>query len=594
MICSAAPDEESQAESPLCKRCREFCLHTTAHGYGHLTKGSIVSRICWAAILVLATIIAIFHIWALSAKYMAYEYHETISTRPNILPTFPDVTVCDTVRLSNYAWSKFEGTGDIFKQLYITDMALDLQKKNNSKIYPEKILNFLMDGIISSEFIFANIPSKYRNLIGTQFENFVVHCRFGEHDCGIENFETIISTRYLSCFTFKAKTIVTSGLLGAQQGLSLVLRGEIPLIRRYRVFQNTENTRSIHMRIHPRNTMPFLTSTGGDIIPGMSTAIELSQRDFTRLESPYTNCLPETNITDQSKEYLMEPNFCLFQCAMEKIRNRCNCISTQIGALASNPEEHCLYLDPNNIDVSRAMCEMGILLGNGMEKEMPDCKRCAWNCRETKYDFKMSQALWPEDSVVGDFVEKYILVLPIDNPVRQYYHLLIDALDVNATAKFQHYRNREKVKNWKMVARGQKSIDDIYKNLIFGLNITNITMDDVFNNMSLPLFIPESLLDCKSIEELQKKWVQESFYRLNVYFSEPFVTVHEQVASYCLEDFWSGIGGTIGLWTGASALTLLEVFAFITRLIFRKPGKYEVSQTESITLPHPTGQKGKE
>ena len=223
MICSAAPDEESQAESRLCKRCREFCLHTTAHGYGHLTKGSIISRICWAMTLVVATNIAIFHIWALTAKYMAYEYHEMISTRLNILPTFPDVMVCDTVQLSNYAWSKFEGTGDIFKQLYIIEKALDLQRKNNSKIYPEKILNFLMDGIISSEFIFTNILSKYRNLIGTQFENFVVHCRYEKCDCGIENFETIINTKYLSCFTFKAKTIVTSELLGAQQGLSLVL-----------------------------------------------------------------------------------------------------------------------------------------------------------------------------------------------------------------------------------------------------------------------------------------------------------------------------------------------------------------------------------
>ena len=132
----------------------------------------------------------------------------------------------------------------------------------------------------------------------------------------------------------------------------------------------------------------------------------------------------------------------------------------------------------------------------------------------------------------------------------------------------------------------------IYKNLIFSLNIMNLTMDKVFNNMSLPLFIPESLLNGKSIEELQRKWVQESFYRVNIYFSEPFVMIHEQVASYCLEDFWSGIGGMIGLWTRASAMTLLEVSTFITRLIFQKPVKYDVSQ--SITLPHPMGQKGKE
>ena len=65
--------------------------------------------------------------------------------------------------------------------------------------------------------------------------------------------------------------------------------------------------------------------------------------------------------------------------------------------------------------------------------------------------------------------------------------------------------------------------------------------DDIWKHDSL--HIPNCLLESQSLVELQRTWVSKSFYRLNVYFSEPFVMVYEQVPSFQLYDFWSGIGG---------------------------------------------------
>ena len=98
--------------------------------------------------------------------------------------------------------------------------------------------------------------------------------------------------------------------------------------------------------------------------------------------------------------------------------------------------------------------------------------------------------------------------------------------------------------------------------------------DDILNqylsNHTLVPFIPYSLLQPKDLYDLQKKWMEESFYRLNIFFSEPFVTVQKQVPSFKFQDYWSGIGGVLGIWAGASVLTMLELCSFLGRLVITK------------------------
>ena len=157
--------------------------------------------------------------------------------------------------------------------------------------------------------------------------------------------------------------------------------------------------------------MPFLSSNGLHIIPGMSTSIELNQKEFQRLETPYSDCHPDTLVKMNSKKYLMEPAYCFKQCLADAMLKRCGCVSTLLGDVSEDHKEHCFYVNtsnPSNLNVSQRLCELQILV-QWERNETVECKRCVWNCRETKYDIKVYQAEWPRAAAVKDFIDKYVI-----------------------------------------------------------------------------------------------------------------------------------------------------------------------------------------
>ncbi len=83
------------------------------------------------------------------------------------------------------------------------------------------------------------------------------------------------------------------------------------------------------------------------------------------------------------------------------------------------------------------------------------------------------------------------------------------------------------------------------------------------SNFQLVPTVHSALLNLSNLGAAQHKWVKDSFYRLNVYWSEASIEVHRQVLSYSLADLLSGTGGVLGLWTGISIITLVEFMAFI-------------------------------
>ena len=539
---------------PISSALIEFCSSTSAHGYAYLAKGATYKRVFWGFLLIIAFGVAIGHLYAMTSKYLEYDYYDVISVRPDITRRFPEVTTCDTAGISDFAASRHEGTRNLIKHSYIIRQYLKAHRINLTGEYT--VTDMSTD--IRPEYAFANMPANKRSLIGTVFDSLVVSCRFAEQKCSAENFELHANPKYVNCFTFKPKTLnarYDNHLPGPEFGLSLILRGEPTLVTTYYGSVNTLNTNSIHLGIHPPNTMPFLSSNGLHIIPGMSTSIELDQKEFQRLETPYSDCHLDTFIKMNSKKYLMEPAYCFRKCLAHAMYERCRCVSTLIGGVSEDHKEHCMYVDtsnPLNLNVSKLMCELQTLL-QWERNETVDCKRCVWNCRETKYGIKVSQAEWPRAAAVKDFIDKYVISKPKDNPVRQYYDHLIEHLGLNHSENIVKFANRK---------RAGVTLRDIIVKLGAG-------EEPPVSNMSLSPHVPESLLKSDTLGELHQRWVKESFYRLNIYFSEPFVICHKQVPSFGFEDFFSGVGGVLGLWAGASVLTLLELFSFCGHLFIK-------------------------
>ena len=76
-------------------------------------------------------------------------------------------------------------------------------------------------------------------------------------------------------------------------------------------------------------------------------------------------------------------------------------------------------------------------------------------------------------------------------------------------------------------------------------------------NITLPLDV--ALTKPDTLEDALVNWVDNSFYRLNVYFQRGTVEKHKQVPATGMVDLLSSMGGVLGLWIGSSVLSVIEL-----------------------------------
>ena len=108
--------DEDQKPAPTFK---EFCTYYSGHGYRHLTEGSTEGKVFWGIVLIIGTIFFIGHVYVLTREYLQYEYHEVITMKSDVELTFPDVTICDSIVVSDFALMKYES--NIFLRYFSTD-----------------------------------------------------------------------------------------------------------------------------------------------------------------------------------------------------------------------------------------------------------------------------------------------------------------------------------------------------------------------------------------------------------------------------------------------------------------------------------------
>ena len=532
---------------------KEFCASVSAHGCCHMVKGTAFSRVIWTIVVVAGFCCAVLHLFSITTLYLKYEHYEVVTVKPDVERIFPDVTVCDSVGVSEYAVLKSQELRRTLPYIYSTAEMLRKKKILN---YTKEDAGGFWQGLPS---VLASMPKEQLTLLGSRFDSLIVDCKINEQKCDRENFDLHVNPGYINCYTFKAKSVRNNhnSFHGPELGLSLILRGETSLNGHYHEFSKTGNIKGIHVDVHPVNTMPFAYERLIDIPPGTSTSFAIRQKMYSRLGAPYSDCERVRNVTIWSKEYLMEPTVCLYQCANDIMRERCNCTSTALG-MDGDSGDYCIRVElggKSNVDASKALCESEVinLLKNNVRKF---CKICPWNCEETKYDVKIYQTPWPLPATVDDFITKFVLTKDKENPVRQYYEHLLDTFSRNITEGVN--RNNDE----------QKTLIDMENQFKLRFKDLNETTDWAdWEKVTLSPHIPDSLRKSNSVVELQRNWVQESFYRLNVYFSEPYVTMHSQVAVFSFGDFLSGVGGVMGIWAGASILTLLEILSFLGGLV---------------------------
>ena len=418
-----------------------------------------------------------------------------------------------------------------------------------------------------SQLFYSNLPRKQRKLLGPRFDGLVVHCTFRGAPCGEGDFRHFLHPTLINCYTFDPKktleTLQSNDLLiGPQNGLSLILRSEPNPNVWYEVRDKTANSDSIRVAIHPHGTVPFVMNKGVNLEAGKSTSISMMMKMYDRLGSPYKECHKKETFEIDSREFLRTSSSCRELCIVDAIRQDCNCTSTFFEDISISEHEYCLTFH-NDYDLvtlnTRAKCESEFIT---LLPADLDCSHCIWDCNQIDYDTQIAFADWPHENKIENFLYTYITSeYDCNSTLMQYYKALQNAADLELNPCNESEITDESKQPFSMVSLANvlRSDEELFQ----------FARDDFAEVYEYAMGVPRMYYEQNYQEMLNKMWVKNSFYRLNVYFRESSVEQHSQVASFSLADLWSGVGGIFGLWLGISVMTIIEMFSFLIHFIVK-------------------------
>ncbi len=404
--------------------------------------------------------------------------------------------------------------------------------------------------------LFLNAPEGAWHKIGVEKADFIVQCNIGAQDC-YDNFTLYMNPRFFNCYTLQY-AYENSRPMGEESGLSIILAGQdlsAPYL--YNTWSKADNSKSIRVVIHEKNTLPEPLKDAMEVMPGLSTSIGILQKKIERIDTQNSRCRKDTFVYIGDMKMPMSQSYCIEVCYVSYIHKKCGCVvlgTIGIYGIQTGMWDYkfCLHTDLNNLTetVERGLCYLNLM--KSADHEVKDClKSCIWNCEEITYDYKISYSSWPEEMVVNDFIHKYVDSKPQDVFYKMYYEKM---------TRLYHNSSKEKTSNELSVG---EAMNEYAKALQQNHNETIIAL---LNETIFSPAIKSAHLNAESFDDARIRWVQDTFYRVNIYFKQPIVEVHRQILNSNMADLWSSIGGILGLWLGLTVVGGIEILGFIANL----------------------------
>ncbi len=512
-------------KSDLQKVSSDFCATSTAHGVQHLhlsTNGNQFHKlIFWSAVFFATIGGSSFHLYSLITAYLDYEYYETTTSDAKIRLQFPHVTICSHGPISIY-FTKNHLTE--IAPLYARTVPVKqyLVRANNYSSYSEANTYMYIHRLTTLEGIFANLPSKKKHISSLSVEELVISCTFAEQPCSYQNFTRYIHSQYMNCYTFKDNRSDLGNIknkIGPQFGLSLILKGpeRHQALKYYDVYSNTGNINGLRISIHEPGTLPNIQETGFEISAGVSTTIGLKQETFARLQTPKSSCQEEQWISTYSGAFKKTFNTCIQLCTLEFIKRKCSCITTKVPILQADVD-YCLRINTSmNIEevIERGVCE--IQHSGKSDEDFEKCsEQCVWRCNEINYVPRAYVSSWPTEPSIHDFVQKYIISLDEEHPMRKYYQLIQN-----------HYSGFSEARIWPTY----QEFVSLILSTAAGNTFDQTFLSQVVEKLSLSVELDTKLQNFTTLLEAEEHWVKTTFYRLNIYWHDSSVQAHRQVGN---------------------------------------------------------------
>ncbi len=494
-------------------------------------------RVLWVCVFIGAFIGTAWHLHLIFKTYFDYGYYESVINKKCDLE-FPDVTICASPSDNQVAKNPV-----IFSNIVTSGVKLmEYMIQNN--------ISLNSNVIASPETTYANIHPRERGIYGADVNEIVLHCTFHGRPCiDFGNFVLFLHAISYNCYTFKYNDYADKKVsTGPHNGLSLILKGTNPMVALYDKTQPVGNVNGLKIVIHARDTVPFIMDKAINIQPGKSTDIGITMKEYKRLDEPYDNCAEEEWVTDvYNNRYRMNEKLCEQTAKFNEILETCSCYVIRYfpHKYYQDYQNNCLYINLANLSESTARIICQSQMFEKFDLGRPN--NCSWPCEEMDYDVMMSQADWPQEIMIPDFVDKYVLTLPETSPTKVYYN------------KIRHeYYPENKPKNVSVNEELKVyNIADLNSAALKMVKKENISLS-FMTNATFQIQLYPYLLN-KTFDEAIVKWIRNSFYRVNIFFQKSTMEYHSQVIRYSLADLYAAAGGVCGLWVGISCISIVDM-----------------------------------
>ncbi len=528
-----------------------FSSKTSMHGFIHIqSETSSKVRCIWMCVIAIACSGTGIHLYSLLDTYFQYDSYNTITVERGELE-YPDITICNTEAFSMYNMHKnTETSGQMMKQ-FLTGVIQIV----TSGLSQEEI-SFSVNHLSTTEGSFSSLNFNGILKLSTSLTELIVDCKFGNKNCsGIVEFIPFFHHVFGICYTLRINTTIIGPVSkGPEDGLSLILKSNHMANFAYNMVSKVANVDSLKVTIHQKETLPPVLSNGIDILPGTSTNIGLTMKKIERLDSPYGKCQPSKTYPGHTK-FIYSEELCEQLVKFKEISQSCGCKSMQFNDLTNSGDEYkknCLYPNENNLNLIKNIpCEKSMNDSSWADS----LSECVWPCSQLDYESIISQAYWPQNTMVEDFIFKYIHPLSCESPVRFYYEHVPKQVTYNSTFTNNGVQSCEYTE-----PEGRKFSRDSFRVALENLMRGKPVDLEQFDNATFDF-------ETTNLGETEEEWIRKYFYRLNIYFSKPTISRHRQVISFSVTDLLSSVGGVLGLWIGCSFITIIEIFWLFANLV---------------------------
>jgi hypothetical protein len=511
---------------------------TTFHGVGHIlrSKNNII-RIIWINALLISSCLCFYQNIITVNDYFAYKKFSNTEMRNDGELRFPAVDIC-SLNTMNHFKQVVSGIREDFDEMRI-------------KMFTK---NFLFNQSVIQLFTINQL---------------LIKCTFNSNECDEKDFYYYYDYDYGNCYSFngpKTKWLESFEEVNNTQKKAFNLKWKISQTESFKVikfsgnknglklemFINNEQVANdsdyifdteksgIRLIVHDNEDYVSAGDQGTDLSPGFETNIGLMKRHTERLPHPYSDCitkLDEDNIKQNEILKRMNTsfgytyynqNFCLRLCVQFIFQKKCNCSEPSypfdVDASRKYFNDHLdRYKGDSNLFFYDNLTDLKPCL---IEKDL----KCIKNIKETVLDFSRLESCkksCPKQCSEIFFTEKISFS---KYPTKTYSDM------IGNSSQFLKVLEKNFPNDPVYLAKEDKELIR-------------------FDNITLPL---------------SYKVMRKSLLKVNVYFESMNYDYIEESPVISKNSFISLLGGNLGLFLGASFLTIGELIVLVINFIYNK------------------------